>query len=148
VSIDALGALAFAATISALLLPLTLGQSDHWPLWSLITLALAPALGAATIAVERRAERRGLVPLLAPSVLGLSSVRRGLSLHLPFMLGYGAFMFVFALVLQQGLHADPLTAGLATMPMAVPFLIASLYVPRLIAAAIAIGARRMPSPLP
>ena len=132
VSIDALGALAFAATISALLLPLTLGQSDHWPLWSLITLALAPVLGAATIAVERRAERRGLVPLLAPAVLGLSSVRRGLSLHLPFMLGYGAFMFVFALVLQQGLHADPLTAGLATMPMAVPFLIASLYLPRLV----------------
>ena len=132
-SIDALGALAFAATISALLLPLTLGQSDHWPLWSLITLALAPVLGAATIAVERRAEQRGLVPLLAPSVLGLSSVRRGLSLHLPFMLGYGAFMFVFALVLQQGLHADPLTAGLATMPMAVPFLIASLYVPHLVA---------------
>jgi hypothetical protein len=62
-------------------------------------------------------------------VLGLSSVRRGLSLHLPFMLGYGAFMFVFALVLQQGLHTDPLTAGLATMPMAVPFLIASLYLP-------------------
>ena len=48
------------------------------------------------------------------------------------MLGYGAFMFVFALVLQQGLHADPLTAGLATMPMAVPFLIASLYLPRLV----------------
>jgi hypothetical protein len=89
-------------------------------------------LGAATIAVERRAERRGLVPLLAPSVLGLRSVRRGLSLHLPFMLGYGAFMFVFALVLQQGLHADPLTAGLATMPMAVPFLIASLYLPSLV----------------
>jgi MFS family permease len=132
VSIDAPGALAFAATISALLLPLTLGQSDHWPLWSQITLALAPVLGAATIAVERRAERRGLVPLLPPAVLGLSSVRRGLSLHLPFMLGYGAFMFVFALVLQQGLHADPLTAGLATMPMAALFLIASLYVPRLI----------------
>ena len=132
VSIDALGTLAFAAAISALLLPLTLGESDHWPLWSLITLALAPVFGAATIAVERRAERRGLVPLLAPSVLGLSSVRRGLSLHLPFMLGYGAFMFVFALVLQQGLHADPLTAGLATMPMAVPFLIASLYLPRLV----------------
>jgi len=72
---------------------------------------LQGALGAATITVERRAERRGLVSLLPPSVLGLSSVRRGLSLHLPFMLGYGAFMFVFALVLQQGLHADPLTAG-------------------------------------
>jgi MFS family permease len=132
VSIDAPGALAFAATITALLLPLTLGQSDHWPLWSLITLALVPALGAVTIAVERRAERQGRVPLLAPSVLGLSSVRRGLSLHLPFMLGYGAFMFVFALVLQQGLHADPLAAGLATTPMAVPFLITSLYLPRLV----------------
>src|SRR6202522_2975287 len=72
---------------------------------------LQGALGAATITVERRAERRGLVSLLPPSVLGLSSVRRGLSLHLPFMLGYGAFMFVLDLVLQQGLHADPLTAG-------------------------------------
>ena len=50
-------------------------------------------------------KRRGLVPLLAPSVLGLTSVRRGLALHLPFMMGYGAFMFAFALLLQQSLHA-------------------------------------------
>jgi hypothetical protein len=48
------------------------------------------------------------------------------------MLGYGAFMFVFALVLQQGLHADPLAARLAPMRMAVPFLITSLYLPRLV----------------
>jgi hypothetical protein len=39
-------------------------DATHWPLWSLITLALAPALGLVTIAVERRAERRGLVSLL------------------------------------------------------------------------------------
>jgi hypothetical protein len=51
-------------------------------------------------------------------------VGHGLSLQLPFMLGYRAF--IFGLVLQQGLPADPLTARLATMPMAAPFLVASL----------------------
>lgn len=89
-------------------------------------------------------KRRGLVPLLAPSVLGLTSVRRGLALHLPFMMGYGAFMFAFALLLQQSLHADregdPLTAGLAIMPMAVLFLIASLFMPQLVSQ---LGARNV-----
>jgi MFS family permease len=140
VSIDAPGAAAFAATLTALLLPLTLGQTSHWPLWSLITLALAPVLGVLTVVVERGTERRGLVPLLAPSVLGLTSVRRGLALHLPFMMGYGAFMFAFALLLQQSLHADPLTAGLAIMPMAVLFLIASLFMPQLVSR---LGARNI-----
>lgn len=85
-------------------------------------------------------KRRGLVPLLAPSVLGLTSVRRGLALHLPFMMGYGAFMFAFALLLQQSLHADPLTAGLAIMPMAVLFLSASLFMPQLVSQ---LGARNV-----
>ena len=131
-SIDGLGAVMVAATMAALLLPLTLGQTDGWPAWSWIMLAAAPVLGVLTAVIERRTERRGLVPLLAPSVLGLTSVRRGLSLHLPFMLSYGAFMFVFALLVQQGLHANPWHAGLAIMPMAALFFVASLFLPQLV----------------
>ena len=130
--IDVPGAVSFAATMAALLLPLTLGQTDGWPAWSWVMLASAPLLGLLTIAIERRTERRGLAPLLAPSVLRLTSVRRGLALHLPFMLGYGAFMFVFALLVQQGLHADPSQAGLAIMPMAALFFGISLFVPQLV----------------
>jgi hypothetical protein len=48
------------------------------------------------------------------------------------MLGYGALMFVFALLLQQGLHADPWQAGVAVMPMAALFFSASLFVPQLV----------------
>ena len=49
-------------------------------------------------------------------------------------------MFAFALLLQQSLHADPLAAGLTIMPMAVLFLIASLFMPQLVSR---LGARNV-----
>ncbi|HXL92582.1 MAG TPA: MFS transporter [Streptosporangiaceae bacterium] len=86
---------------------------------------LQGALGAATITVERRAERRGLVSLLPPSVLGLSSVRRGLSLHLALHAGLrGVHVRVRPGPSAGSARRSP-DGGLATMPMAVPFLIAS-----------------------
>jgi MFS family permease len=59
-------------------------------------------------------------------------MRRGLPLQFLFMLSYGAFMFVFALTVQDGLHASPLRSGLAIVPMAVAFFIGSLFTPRAI----------------
>ena len=49
-----------------------------------------------------------------------------------FSIGFGAFMFVFALTVQNGLHADALHSGLAILPMALLFLAGSLVAPRLI----------------
>ena len=49
-----------------------------------------------------------------------------------FSVGFGAFMFVFALTVQDGLHADALHGGLAILPMAVLFFAGSLVAPRLI----------------
>ena len=40
---------------------------------------------------------------------------------LAFSIGFGAFMFVFALTVQDGLHADALHGGLAILPMALLF---------------------------
>jgi hypothetical protein len=51
---------------------------------------------------------------------------------LVFSVGFGAFMFVFALTVQDGLHNDPLRGGLSIAPMAVLFLAGSLAAPRLI----------------
>lgn len=59
-------------------------------------------------------------------------MRRGLPLQFLFMLAYGALMFVFALTVQDGLHASPLRSGLAIAPMAAAFLIGSLFTPRTI----------------
>ena len=132
VGVDVPGTVLFAATLTALLVPLTEGHSLGWPWWTWALIALAVVLGAVTYQVERRAEARGEVPLLPPSLLRLPSMSRGLVMVLIFSMGFGAFMFVFALTVQDGLHNDALRGGLAIVPMAVLFLAGSLFAPKLI----------------
>ncbi|WP_405876321.1 MFS transporter [Streptomyces sp. NBC_00005] len=132
VGIDLPGTVLFAATLTALLVPLTEGHSLGWPWWTWLLLAAAVVLGAATYVVEKRAERRGEVPLLPPSLLRLPSMSRGLVMVFAFSIGFGAFMFVFALTVQNGLHANALHGGLAILPMALLFFAGSLFAPRLI----------------
>jgi MFS family permease len=130
--VDLAGTLLFAATLTTLLVPLAEGRTLGWPLWTWLVLALAPVLGAGTYLVERRTERGGAVPLLPPALLQVRSMHRGLLLGFPFFLGFGAFMFVFALTVQGGLHADALHTGLAIAPFALAFLVGSLLTPRAI----------------
>src|SRR5215472_4888446 len=132
VGIDLPGTVLFAATLVALLAPLTEGHSLGWPWWTWLLLALAVTGGAVTYRVEKRAEGRGQVPLLPPSLLRLPSMSRGLAMVAVFSVGFGAFMFVFALTVQDGLHNDALRGGLAIVPMAALFLAGSLVAPRLI----------------
>ena len=132
VGIDRPGTVLFAATLTALLVPLTEGHSLGWPWWTWLLLAVAAMLGTATCTVEKRAEARGEVPLLPPSLLRLPSMSRGLVMVLIFSIGFGAFMFVFALTVQDGLHQDALHGGLSIVPMALLFFLGSLAAPRLI----------------
>lgn len=130
--IDLLGTVLFAATLTALLVPLTEGRSLGWPTWTWVLIAVAALLGITTFLVEKAAEARGEVPLLPPSLLRLPSMSRGLIMVLFFSIGFGAFMFVFALTVQNGLHADALHGGLAITPMAILFFLGSLFAPRLL----------------
>jgi MFS family permease len=132
VGVDLPGTILFAATLTALLVPLTEGHTLGWPWWTWLLLAAAVALGVITFIIEKRAEARGEVPLLPPSLLRLPSMSRGLALVLIFSMGFGAFMFCFALTVQDGLHNNALRGGLAIVPMAVLFFAGSLVAPRLI----------------
>jgi MFS family permease len=132
VGVDVPGTVLFAGTLTALLVPLTEGHSLGWPWWTWLLLALAVVLGAGTVVVERRAERRGEIPLLPPSLLRLPSMSRGLAMVFAFSVGFGAFMFVLALTVQNGLHQDALHGGLAILPMALLFFAGSLAAPRVI----------------
>jgi EmrB/QacA subfamily drug resistance transporter len=131
--IDGLGTILLGVTLLAVLVPLTEGRSLGWPAWTIALLVLAPVAAAAFAAVERRAERAGRSPLVPPSLLRHAGMRRGLLLALPFFAGFGAFMFCYALLVQDGLHASALTAGLGLVPMAATFLLASLSTSRLLA---------------
>jgi MFS family permease len=131
--VDRLGTMLVGITLVALLVPLTEGRALGWPAWTWLLFALAPVAAAAAVYVERRIERRGGAPLIAPSLVRLPSMWRGLTLAIPFFVGFGAFMFVFALAVQDGLGYSPLRSGLALAPMTGAFLIGSLLAPRLVA---------------
>ncbi|MFD5117195.1 MFS transporter [Streptomyces sp. NPDC058391] len=130
--VDVPGTLLLAVALVTLLAPLTEGRAAGWPVWTWISLAAFPVAAFAFHRVERRADRQGRTPLVPPSLLALVSLRRGLALVLPFSIGFGGFMFVIAIALQQGLGMDAIGAGLALVPMAVAFFAASLAGPRLV----------------
>src|SRR5215469_4432759 len=129
---DLAGTVLFAATLTVLLVPLTEGHALGWPWWTWLLIAVAVVLGGLTYLVEKRGEARSEVPLLPPSLLRLRSMFRGLVMVLVFSMGFGAFMFVFALTVQDGLHNDALRGGLSILPMAVAFLAGSLVAARVI----------------
>ena len=130
--IDRLGTVLLGALLLALLVPLMEGRALGWPVWLWLVLATTPILAVVFVAVQRNAERAGRVPLVPPSVVGMPSMRRGLLLGGSFFIGFGAFMFVYAVTLQTGLRLGALEAGLAITPMAVAFLAASLISSRLV----------------
>lgn len=129
---DIAGTVLLAAAVVCILVPLTEGRVLGWPAWCWLVLAGAPVAAAAFGVVEHRLERRGQDPLVPPSLLRQPSMRRGLALGGPFFAGFGAFMFVYALLAQGALRFSPLTAGLALAPMAAAFLLASLQMARLV----------------
>jgi MFS family permease len=130
--VDHHGTMLLGITVLALLIPLTEGESLHWPAWTIALLVIAPLALAAFVAVEVRIERSGRTPLVPPSLLRHKSMRSGLLLALPFFAGFGAFMFCYALLVQQGLHDSAVAAGAGLAPMAVTFLAASLSTSRLL----------------
>jgi len=132
VGIDIAGTTIFAAALTALLVPLTEGRSQGWPAWTWVMLGAAVILAVGTVLVEKRVEARGQVPLLPPSLLQSRSMSFGLAMVFVFSMGFGSFMFAFALMIQNGLGQDALHGGLAVLPMAVMFLAGSLLSPRVI----------------
>jgi MFS family permease len=131
--IDLPGTALLGATVLALLVPLVEGRDQGWPVWSFVSLALAPLLAWALVRVEVRLEKAGGTPLLAPSLLRLPGVRRGLLIAVPYFTGFGGFMFVYAELTQVALGWSPSRGGVGLFPMALTFLIGSLCSARLLA---------------
>ncbi|HKB31036.1 MAG TPA: MFS transporter [Streptosporangiaceae bacterium] len=130
--VDGPGTVLLGVTVLALLIPLTEGRSLHWPAWTIALLAVAPIAAVGLVVAGARRERAGRVPLVPPSLLRHATMRRGLLLALPFFAGFGAFMFCYALLVQQGLRASAAAAGAGLVPMAATFLLASLCTSRLL----------------
>ncbi len=129
--LDPFGAVLLGAAMVLLLVPLTEGRAAGWPAWSWICLGAFPFATAVFLAVQRRKERAGAVPLLPPSLLALPGMRRGLPVMMLSMAGFGGFLFASAVAIQQGLDYGPVAAGFALVPFALAFFAGSALGPRL-----------------
>jgi MFS family permease len=132
-SIDRWGTALLAVSLLALLLPLTEGSALGWPWWTIVLLIAFPFAVFGLGRAEKRLEARGGMPLLPPTLLRTASVRRGLAVAMPYFCGFGSFMFVYAVTLQDGLHFGPLGSGIALTPMAVAYFAMSLISSRMVA---------------
>jgi MFS family permease len=126
--LDVAGAALLAGTIALLLIPLTLGRSQGWPLWSWLSLAAVAPVAAGFVLVQHRQERAGGTPLLPLSLLSFPPARRALVAMLTFATLVGGFLFTIAITTQLGHGYGPMRAGLVMGVCALAFLVVALRV--------------------
>jgi EmrB/QacA subfamily drug resistance transporter len=129
---DLRGTALLTLTVGSVLVPLIEGRPLGWPVWCIGLLAAAPLFGLAFMATQRRLEQAGGTPLVPPSLLGVSSMRRGLLMVALYFSAFGGFMFAYPISMQGAAHLSALEAGGALASVAVGFLIASVTSARLV----------------
>ncbi|NKK74001.1 MFS transporter [Rhizobium leguminosarum bv. viciae] len=120
--LDLGGALLIALALFALIAPLIEGREQGWPIWLLLMLAASPLLFLLFWRHERILEAAGGDPILAPSLLEVPGLKRGLIAAL-FFYSLAAFWLVFSVYEESGLGRTPFEAGLAILPAAVGFVL-------------------------
>ncbi len=120
--LDLGGAVLIALALFALISPLIEGREDGWPAWSLLMLAASLPLLFLFWHHEQKVEAAGRDPILAPRLLRVAGLKRGLLAAL-FFYAFAAFWLTFSVYQQGGLGRTPFEAGLAILPAAVGFVL-------------------------
>ncbi|WP_114853518.1 MFS transporter [Brachybacterium sp. YJGR34] len=131
-AMDALGASVLGASLLLLVVPLTLGRSAGWPPWSVLGLAAGGALLVVFWTLQRRAERAGITPVVPPSLLRITVVRRGLLMALLFFTTYGAFLYELSSLAQARYGMGALGPALLVLGFGITFVATSVALPRLL----------------
>ena len=132
-AIDGTGAALLTGALVLLLVPLTVGREEQWPVWCWILLFLVPLLVWIFVIVEGRIERSGRTPLLPLSLLSLTGMRRGLLVGFAAFASWGGLLLTTTVSLQDGLNFSAAKAGLMIGPYAVTFMGGSLLSRRAVA---------------
>ncbi len=123
--LDVAGALLLAAGLLSLVVPLIEGRERGWPWWCVATLGLSAPLLLTFWRYEQRLERAHGMPLILPSLLTPSGLRRSLVATF-FFYSIAPFFLVFAIYGQSGLGHGAMAAGLAVLPVGLGFLLGPL----------------------
>ncbi|RMI31699.1 MFS transporter [Nocardia stercoris] len=133
-SLDPIGALGISTALAALLVPITVGRSTGWPLWTWVSAAASVPLLALVLRYERRLAARGGRPVLDTAMIRERVFGAGMVISGGYLAFFAGFMLCLTLLLQDGLHLTPLRAGLTFAPLGICFASSSLLLARRVAA--------------
>ncbi len=125
-TLDLPGLVLLTPAVLAFVLPLVLGQPEHWPVWGWVLMAAALPLAVGFAWAERRAAGAGGTPLIPGRVLRVPGAPVAIAGLFTVMTIFSGFFFILALHLQDGLGFSPLRAGLTFAPAAATFALVSL----------------------
>jgi MFS family permease len=125
--LDITGAIVLFAGLLCLIGPLLLGHDLHWSRRVWLVMAAGVAIIAGFPRLERSVARRGGMPLIDLSLLSDTAFMRGLSAVWFFFFANLSFYLVMTMFMQKALRIPPLQAGLAFIPLALAFVIASRH---------------------
>ncbi|MDT3440508.1 MULTISPECIES: MFS transporter [unclassified Pseudofrankia] len=131
--LDLVGLTALAAGLGLVLVPLTLGRDEGWPVWTWLALAAGVVVLAAFGRWEARLARTGGHPIVPPAVLRTRRTIAGLLVSFGFFTFFGSFLLAATIFLQDGQHRSPLNAGLVFGPLGVAFALSSMAARGLVA---------------
>ncbi len=128
VRLDIAGAILLFLALGALIGPVMAGHDLGWPVWLWGLMVAGALLAGLFLMLERRVARRGGMPLVDLALLCDRAFLHGLATVFAFQFGNIAFYLVITLFLQGTLGLSPLRNGLAVVPLALAFTVASRLV--------------------
>ncbi len=116
--LDLGGAALISVILACVIVPLSVGRDQGWPLWVFAMLATMPFLVGLFLRYEARLTAHGGMPVVDLGLFGIPSFRRGVLVATLFFFTT-SFYFLFGLYQQEGRGLDPLHTGLAIAPYGV-----------------------------
>ncbi|GAC49981.1 MFS transporter [Gordonia aichiensis] len=116
----ALGSAALlGGSLGAIMLPITLGPENDWPVWGFMIIAVGAAGLCAFGWNQQRTSRRGVEPMVPPALFATRSFTIGLAAFTALMIPTGGYFLVQSLHVQLALGWSVLHAGLMWIPFSV-----------------------------
>lgn len=124
--LDIKGSVALFAGLLCLIGPLLFGHDVGWAPWLWVMMLGGGAILAGFLKLEHVVARAGM-PLIDLTLLADAAFLRGLGAAFFFFVANLSFYLVMTLFMQRGLNIAPLAAGLAFVPLALAFVVASRH---------------------
>ncbi|MFI6587107.1 MFS transporter [Embleya sp. NPDC050493] len=120
--LDLVGTALITLGLVAVVLPLVQGREQGWPLWTWLSLGVAPLLLGAFTLYQRRL---GGAPLVDPVLFRERPFSVGITMALVYGLVNAAFFLILALYLQLGHGMSALDSGLLFIALGVGYFLSS-----------------------